>query len=241
MSNRALPKDAEPCLTLIGRQKITSPPCALEASEPNSLDIVPGIEVAEATSDEKETEGMMGVTITSNEETSLIEKCTGDEQEHLIQLPLTSTVYVDPACKLTVPRMKNIKEVSPFVDTMMFPSVRIPVVTAKDLVKKEIGELKRHFQDHGYLYTLSMTGLLIVLVFIWGTKYGISLCCKGLRNRLTRDITNSNRWSRHIIEEGRQQLEQEKVVMLVPTAPTSHPPTRPTVYPTLNMDQLRTL
>jgi hypothetical protein len=72
--------------------------------------------------------------------------------------------------------------------TFKYPVEPFPPPKLKDIVDKEMNEIKDHFQSHGYIYMITTSSILLLIIISIIIRVGIVRCCSQVRRTLFRDI-----------------------------------------------------
>jgi hypothetical protein len=107
--------------------------------------------------------------------------------------------------------------------------IQLPMPTLHDVVTQEINDVKQHFQSHGYLYTISTTGFLILIIIGISLRASILGCCQRFKRQIIIDAQDG-RFDHYVTGRSRIHVpykDEEVNINMVPV------PGPPSLYPQL--------
>jgi hypothetical protein len=199
-SEHALQLLVDPCIISIIAQNITEQSCNVEETkQTDSLQYIAEHDDVIDIDNRLELRQPQNLIVTNNDLVSLMTTCKNNNSENIVPLPLAARIHVPIICSLKLLNAPDVLMIQPDTEVAFVSHQNNPsyIKTLHDLIQRgsEIfsNDLQQHFHDHGFIYIIVMTSILlatppsIILVCV------IKRCRKNQRDReqtpqINRDI-----------------------------------------------------
>ena len=169
-SEHALQLLVDQCIVSILAQNITEQSCPVEETkQTDSLQYLTKHDDVIDIDNDSELVQPQNLIVTNNDLVSLMTTCKNNNSETIIPLPLASRIHVPVICSLKLLNAPDVLMIQPDTDVKFVGHESNPnyIKTLHDLIRRgsEIfsNDLQKHFHDHGFIYIIVMSSVLLAI------------------------------------------------------------------------------
>jgi hypothetical protein len=121
------------------------------------------------------------------------------------------------------------------VETFRYPIEPNPKPKFQDVVDNEFNQLKNHFQTHGYIYTLSTTSFLLLIIILIILRFGITKCCTRCKQKFFRNMPDAafDNYITNAVQQANLDRNELDIMLHPPSAPARFSKQTDSLYPML--------
>jgi hypothetical protein len=169
-SEHALQLLVNQCIISIIAQNITEQSCPIEETkQTDSLQYITEHDDVIDIDHDSELVQPQNLIVTNNDLVSLMTTCKNNNSETITPLPLAARIHVPAICSMKLLNAPDVLMIQPDTDVTFVSHQSTPnyIKTLHDLIRRgsEIfsNDLQKHFHDHGFIYIIVLTSVLLAI------------------------------------------------------------------------------